>query len=294
MRKIMRFISALILIVFLFAGYLVWANNRTIDAPSQTSIREGLEKSIQWHLDHREKILQSDNAILWWMLKESADLTGDARLQSLFADYKRLQLDVNPYNVWHYYFNQNSLAPVPVDALIHNLPDYNLLFVYGLTCNPELGGLNIVQSQLQEDFCQKEHPISPACVTHQVMGLRFMQRRNCGEQSNIQSLILALQEKIVTQLTWDPRPVDVYIQRVLMLVDSGARDQVKPVWLRKVLDAQMEDGGWCDFFPLIRLGKNKHFGLTGHGIDRRAYTSEFHATAQGLLLMALLNAQENH
>lgn len=291
MRKILWFISALVLIVFMFAGYLVWANNRSVAAPSPTSIQEGLEKAIQWHMDHREKILQSDNAILWWMVKESADLTGDSRLQGLFADYKRSQLDANPYNIWQYFFNQNSLAPVQIDGLLQTLPDYNLLFVYGLTCNAELAGLNIVRSQLQEDFCRAEHPISPTCVTHQVMGLRFMQRRKCGEQASTQALIHTLQGKIINQLTWDPRPVDVYIQRVLMLVDSGARDKVRPVWLVKVLDAQMEDGGWCDFMPLFPLGTSRYFGLTGHGIGRLKYESNFHATAQGLLLMSLLNSQ---
>lgn len=76
-----------------------------------------------------------------------------------------------------------------------------------------------------------------------------------------------------------------------MLVDSGARDKVKPVWLGKVLVAQMEDGGWSDFIPIFPLGTFRYFGLTGHGIGRRTYESNFHTTAQGLLLMTLLNAQ---
>ena len=291
MRTIMRLISALVLLVFMSAGCLVWANNRNMAVPSRTALRQSLEKAMQWHVDHREKILQSDNAILWWMVKESADLTGDPRLQSLLADYKRLKIDGNPNNIWQHFFDRNSTTPLEVYSLIQILPDYNLLFVYGLTCKAELGELNIIQSQLRQDFCAEEHPISPACLTHQVMGLRFMQRRNCGEPASIQALIHTLQGKIITQLTWDPRPVDVYVQRVLMLVDSGARDQVKPAWLGKVLAAQMADGGWGDFIPLVPLGSHRYFGLTAHGIGRRSYESNFHTTAQGLLLMALLNAE---
>lgn len=68
------------------------------------------------------------------------------------------------------------------------------------------------------------------------MGLRFMQRYQCGYDEKINETIVELQKIVVLELTWDFRVGDAYIQRVLMLVDSGAYDQVKPIWISRVLE----------------------------------------------------------
>lgn len=77
----------------------------------------------------------------------------------------------------------------------------------------------------------------------------------------------------MTQLTWDVRVVDVYLQRVLMLVDSGARSRVKPVWLSRVLKAQSKDGGWSAFQALIQVGPELAMGFSsaviGLGVSKR-------------------------
>ncbi len=148
--------------------------------------------------------------------------------------------------------------------------------------------MDIVLRQLEEDFCQENYPISPACVTHQLMGIRFMERRNCGDPEYVKGMVKTLQDKIVKQLTWDPRVVDVYIQRVLMLTDSGARERIKPVWIRNVLDAQLESGGWSPNQSIIALGSSRYLCFTSRILGVCELKSRFHATAQGVLLMSLL------
>jgi hypothetical protein len=100
--------------------------------------------------------------------------------------------------------------------------------------------------------------------------------------------VAALQSRIVGQLTWDPRVVDVYVQRVLMLVESGAVERVKPVWLQRVLAAQQPDGGWAGVDPLLELGSEFSLGLGPRGFTLSPPRSDFHASAQGLLLLSLL------
>ena len=264
--------------------FLIYANNRSVVPPSEEELKTSLEESIQWLLKNRDYILTQQNSILWWMLEESGKLTNDPRLQKLTADYVKT---LHVFSPWQHFFNPNSLAPVRQEQL-EALPDYNIHFLYGLTCNQDLGELAIVQQQNQPDFCRETHPISPACLTHQLMGSRFMQRRDYGNQKETSALIATIQDKIENQLTWDPRVVDVYIQRVLMLVDSGVAERVKPIWLRKVLEAQLSDGGWGGFQPLIPLGGSRYWGFSQKlaGVGRPK--SNLHATAQGVWLLSIL------
>jgi hypothetical protein len=97
-----------------------------------------------------------------------------------------------------------------------------------------------------------------------------------------------LQEMIKRQLTWDPRLIDVYIQRVLMLVDTGRGNEVKNQWLQNILNVQSNEGGGGDFQSLLALPDTRHIGFYSRGIKSGKPTDTLHATAQGILLMSLL------
>lgn len=283
-RRLRKFLLLLIVLLALTGAGLTTTNNRTVPQPTSDELEDSLERSILWLINNRDHVLTQNNPILFWMLKESGRHTNDERLLHLAEDYVQ---NLPVFSPWQYFFNPNSLAAVKPEY-IATLPDYNILFLYGLTCDDDLANLETVQAQLEIGFCRENHLISPACYTHQLMGLRFMQRRSCGDQEFTSELIAKIQNKIATQLFWDPRAVDVTIQRVLMLTDSGAASRVKSVWLRNVLKAQLPDGGWGGFQPLIPLGKSRFLGLTAKGIGIEKPRSNLHATAQGILLMSLL------
>ena len=57
---------------------------------------------------------------------------------------------------------------------------------------------------------------------------------------------------------------DAYIQRVLMLVDIGAYDQVKPDWISNIVEAQNADGSWDDLHPVLYLGNDYVFAHNQH------------------------------
>ena len=195
-------------------------------------------------------------------------------------------LDISPNAAWSHLFYAKSTAPLNTWQL-ESIPNYNLFFLYGLSCNADLAGSTIIKEQLRPEFCNA-HLLSPACVTHQLMGFRFMQRRDCGDSEDVRNAIAVLQNKIITQLTWDPRLVDVYLQRVLMLEDSGASERIKPIWIARILSAQDTDGGWSGFQPLLPLGGELAAGFSARGVSLDRRRPDFHATAQGVLLMSLL------
>jgi hypothetical protein len=82
--------------------------------------------------------------------------------------------------------------------------------------------------------------------------------------------------------------VDVYLQRVLMLAESGDARSIKPIWLQNVIEAQRPDGGWSGVDPLLPLGAGRYLGFDGRGFTLRRPVSDFHATAQGVLLFSIL------
>jgi hypothetical protein len=286
-KRFVALIAALFVLLILCLASLIWQNNRTVEPPSPRSITDGLENGIHWLMNNREAILGQHNAMLWWFVKESADLTNDERLHALFSEYKKRHLEPNPKTVWWRLFDAQSRAPVAIWQLEH-LPDYNLYFIYGATCDAALGKEEIIRRQNDREFCADYHPFSPACVTHQLMGVRLAQRSGCFGLDDSKQLATALQEKIVNQLVWDPRIVDVYVQRVLMLVESGMTQKIKPVWLQRVLDAQLTDGGWDNFYSLFPVNHKYHVGITYLPVIR-ARKSNFHTTAQGVFLLSLLD-----
>ena len=279
------------MIFFIIAGWIcfqLWQNNKYVEYPNRSTVQHSLSSWISWLDSHRSEILSDSNPMLWWMLKESATLTENSTLIGLYEDYKVRYLDSSPNNVWSHLFYKDSIAPLNPMRL-QNFPGYNIFFLYGASCSSSLGREMAVTEQLSPSFCDN-HLFSPACATHQLMGFRFLQRRQCGNQKDTSEAINSLQNRLVSQLSWDFRLVDVYLQRVLMLVDSGAHERVKPIWIKRVLSEQNSDGGWSGFEPLIPLSKDLSIGFTFTskviGIDRDQST--FHPTVQGVLLMSLL------
>lgn len=286
-RKAALILGAAFLLLCLFTGYLIWQNNKAADYPDKVRLKESLNLGISWLVNHRDEVLADGNPMLWWMVKESAELTHDPVLVKLFLEYKARYLDTNPMSAWAHLFSPEAIAPLYATEL-QELPDYNVFFLYGLSCSGDLAQADIIKQQLAADFCDTHHMLSPACITHQLMGVRFMQRRHCGDTAQASELVRVLQNRIATQLTWDVRVVDVYLQRVLMLVDSGAGSRVKPIWLSRILEAQGKDGGWSAFQAVIPVGPELAMGFSSAVVGLGREQANFHATAQGVLLMSLL------
>jgi hypothetical protein len=250
-------------------GCLLWQNNRKVEPASSEEIGRALYRGIGWLRARREQILEDPNAVLWWMVERSAILCGDTKLAVLSSEYKRRHFDDSPNHPWQHLFDPDAAVRVTRRSL-SDLPYYNAHWLSALTCDPRLASLEFVSRQNHPHFCS-DRP-EPACITHQLMGMRFMQSRGCGDPEVVASTIRSLQDEIVRLLTWDVRVVDVYVQRILMLVESGAGARLKPVWLSKVLDAQQRDGGFCWKRPSM----GRPF-------------SNFHTTAQAVMLLSLLS-----
>jgi len=94
------------------------------------------------------------------------------------------------------------------------------------------------------------------------MGINFLSTKHCDLLPTISAVTRSLQSDIKLQLILDIRVVDVYLQRVLMLLITGASNEVKPVWIQQVIDHQLADGGWGDFVSLVPISDEKTLGFS--------------------------------
>lgn len=289
MKLIIKIVVTVAIMILCIYGFLFYQNNRETAPVSNDRITQSYEQSVNWLLNNRTAILNDGNPMLWWMLGESAKISGDLRVQELFDEFLRGRNRNATYDVWQAFFHPQQFRNAKFSAAEYMpLIEYQQYFLYGLTCSNQLAEEPFIQAQHNPDFCWSgSRAIRPACVTHQLMGYRMAQRNQCAID-NLDANIAALQNTLQKQLRYDPRVVDVYVQRVLMLVDSNAGERVNPRWLGRVIDAQQADGGWSDMQPLFPVGGGKYMGFGANAFTLAQPRSNFHTTAQGVLLMSLL------
>jgi hypothetical protein len=289
---IKKLVVTLLVVVALCAasyGGLVWNNNRSATAPSQQDVSASWEKSVSWLMNNRETILRDKNPALWWMVGQAAEVSGDSRLQALYEEFRSDYVAKNAGSIWEVFFSPSAFWGVNVPHSAYaGMVDYQQYFLFSLTCGKDMAEDPVIVAQHDTKFCPVSHPTSPACITHQLMGFRFQQRTGCDRVAALDEKVAGLQDMIESQLTWDPRVVDVYLQRVLMLIDSGAPDRVRPRWMQRVLEAQLSDGSWSNMQPLVPVGGGRYFGFDARLAGVGPVRANFHATAQGVWLTSLL------
>lgn len=294
MLKKLFYLILLLVVVPLFA-YLVgvYQNNRDLPRPDVALMEEQLEASTQWLLNNEADILQQANPMLWWMLYEVEKLSHDSRIGGLLTRYSQKYPRILEGS-WGPLFDAVPRSYLSAYS-VNGLPYYNQHFIYALNCAADIADeISIVKQQNQADFCHQPNYIyRPACTTHQLMGINFLLTRKCGLLPDINEVVASLQSDIKLQLTLDIRVVDVYLQRVLMLLITGAEQEVKPVWIQRILDHQLDDGGWGDFVPLIPVSDGKSFGFSSKILSMGKEKSTFHATAQGVLILSTLLNNES-
>jgi len=293
LKKLLYLVMLIILIPLIAYITGVYQNNRNLPRPATELVQQRLERSVQWLLNNETALLQQANPMLWWMLYEADALSHDDRISELLARYKQTYPRIQQ-GVWGPLFGAAPRSYLDAYS-VNGLPYYNQHFIYALNCAADIASeIHVVEQQNQADFChQPGYIYRPACTTHQLMGINFLSTKHCDLLPNISAVTRSLQSDIKLQLILDIRVVDVYLQRVLMLLITGASNEVKPVWIQQVIDHQLADGGWGDFVSLVPISDEKSLGFSSKVISIGKEKSSFHATAQGVLILSKLLNNES-
>ena len=295
LKKLMWITVVPVFLLLCLYMLMVYQNNRSIAYPQPEQLQRKLEKSVLWLVEHEEQIVNENNAMLWWMLYETQKIAPDSRIADLLDKYMQRYKSML-YGAWGPLFDKEKHSYLGGDS-VRSMPYYNQHFIYALNCAGKIAAeLPEIKRQNEASFChQLKYFYRPACTTHQLMGINFLFTGQCNELPEIDEVSRSLQQDIVLQLTLDVRVVDVYLQRVLMLLITGAEDSVKPIWIQQVLDHQLEDGSWGDFDPLLRLGDAGSLGFSSQILSiRQEQRGSFHATAQGVYMLSYLLVGQNN
>ena len=285
--------------LFLGGGWMALAvlSNRSEAAASSEQVVHSLALSIGWLKTHESDVLSDNSVMLWRMVRDAAHIGGDPYLNALYnSAYERYRDSQWSANLWGPVLAPGTQMASDIQiGDVSGLPDYNKFLVYAATCDQGLASEAAVRQQLSPTLCSvfptMRNLFSPSCATHQLMGFMLRREHRCTGTVDVDLRISLLQQRIVRELNVDFRVTDVYLQRVLMLYWTGAANLVQPVWLNKVLKQQRTDGGWSDQHTIAELWGDQILAFGGYDssfVTMRQAPSNFHATAQGILLLTLV------
>jgi hypothetical protein len=294
LTRVVRYLALCAVVLVIGAAALIggceYLNSQNAAVPTDSELRLRFSRAADWVLKNREQALNEDNAMLWLFIREAGKRTGDQRLLALAAEFQARHPDTW---MWRYIFDANGRERVAGLYFVFPdyFPDYNRLFIYGATCNASAREDPAVIALLSPSACGSTFTglRLPWCRTHQLMGLRFIQQNHCEPDETTDQTVAQLQDFILRELRWDFRVADAYIQKVLMLVESGRREDVRAIWLRRILEEQRADGGWDGVYIVAHLPGNRVFSWEGrlYPVIAPQRPSNLHATAQALYLLAL-------
>lgn len=295
---VLNTVLVITLAVASIAGAALWLGNRET-APATTAEREqAYQRAVAWVRNHEAEILTEHNTALWWFIQATAERTGDAYLMALMGRHEALAAKegITRLPWWRMMHPQAdvTLNVVPLEPL----EPYQRFLYHGVTCQPVALDRGDTRAFLDKGACRPAATQvllkDPACTTHQLMGVMLMNRVGCSPAGELSALQTDLIKDIEQQMHWDVVVKDAYFQRLMMLMWMGKPEQLKAIWLKRVLMAQQADGGWVGGrqFPelpswaqpwLIRSKLAAWWPSRFHA----GGGSDFHATAQGLFITAL-------
>lgn len=291
---------ALIAVLTSLGAWAVWHGNRDVAPASMMDRQQSFQRAVSWMRANEVQVIKEDNVALWWFVQTAAERTGDEFLRGLVSRYlAAVSTGEGPADPW-----RRMLLPkteVVLDmASVRSMEPYQKFFYHALTCQTFSldEGQDDTNSFLEKDRCHPQPTrvwlADPVCTTHQLVGVMLLQRVGCNPEGHFPELEADLLKDIHRQMQLDVVVKDAYLQRVLMLSWRGGPDQVKPVWLRRVFLAQQADGGWVGgrqfpelphwIQPWVIRSKLAAWWPTRFFARN---TSDFHASAQGLLIAAL-------
>jgi hypothetical protein len=284
MTRLLRIATVTIVLLAVAAWLLLRFGpaQRSEPAPSAAELRTHWQQAVRWMREHEALVLSDGNPMLWRMVREAAARSGDEALAVLARNHHARWYGREPVDAWVMLLDPRAAAPNPRPAGLDALPGYMKFFSYAMSCDAVQGATPEVQQEMQPTQCSavtaRRVLRHPKCVTHQLMGFLLMHERRCGDPARVAAMTRQLQDRVVDELALDPFVHDAHLQRVMMLLWTGAPERVEPVWINRLLRAQRSDGSWSYEAPAY---------ARWIWPEKLSPTADFHATAQGMLVIAL-------
>ena len=293
-RSLFVLVGASVSLALIAWAWTLQQVNQQAPALTQAEARHSYLRAVAWLKVNESSVLSQGNAALWWMVDTAAQRSGDPYLSDLVERHLSIAYQ-GPFanSPWVRFVRPQALVkggPQPEEQLVR----YQRFFLTAVTCRADDDTRDFLEGHVCRPALSKVWLADPVCSTHHLMGLMIHRRSGCEPAPEAERLQGELLDDIEAQARLDPSMRDAVLQRVLMLAWAGGVERPSPSWVQRVRDAQQPDGGWTgeaslpewpDFLqPQVIRGAWRRL----NGRPHAAPPSDFHASAQGLLLMALL------
>ena len=263
MNKMLIRLAALLTLLamgcLLLVATFLWTNNRRAEDPTRDALNASRERAIEWLARNDHQAQGSLNFAAWKRIGDSNDLLFDSRLENLLERHRQ-NLDRYPIaRPYAPFFDEQSRVPQALyDDPNFKISDLDWFYLGALSCDRKI--LERSGAFLQPAYCGSPF-LHLLCPTHQLTGFIYMEERSCDAMGDVSSLVTNLQGQLKQQLRYLPVSGRTYLERILALIESGATDSVKPIWIHNALERQEPDGGWGEFYGIVPMGNGTLLGF---------------------------------
>ena len=272
-RRVLKVVLwAIVLSTAGVAGGMYGFNNVALMSGDQFDRRldDAIDQATGWIRAHRWEIASSKNVAMFMFMKDCHEIHPDPLLATLVDGY--LAGRITP-DCWRRVLDRDH--PVDRTGLNRSIRAEtidNRWMLYAVA--PDRAELDAEDLEGLFDAGRWKG----RQLTHQVLALVRLQAG--GEASaRCEETIARLCARIAGQLRLDIAVVDIYIQKIAVVLDAGHGEMIDQRWVERVIDNQAPDGGWNDRWCRVFTSFRRP------ALDLADPPSNQHATIQALWLL---------
>ncbi|MEE8458343.1 MAG: hypothetical protein V3S08_00635 [Phycisphaerales bacterium] len=253
-------------------GGLYGFNNVALMSGDQFDRRldDAIKRATGWIRTNQGEIASTKNVAMYMLLQDCHEIHPEPLLAELVDQY--LAGSITP-DCWRRVLDRGH--PVDRAALNRTIADEmmdNRWMLYAIA--PEKGRLDAedLEGLFDPDRWSGRH------LTHQLMALVRL-REDGAASPQCEQTIEKLCTRIAAQLRLDIAVVDLYIQKIAVVLDAGHAELIDRRWVERVIENQSRDGGWNDRWCRVFTSFRRP------ALDLADPPSNQHATIQALWLL---------
>jgi hypothetical protein len=272
-RRVFKIILwAVVLSTIGVAGGMYGFNNVALMSGDQFDRRldDAIDQATGWIRAHRREIASTKNVAMFMVMKDCHEIHPQPLLAGLVDGY--LGERITP-DCWRRVLDRgHPVDRADLNRTIRNERMDNRWMLYAVAPDQAELDAEDLEGLFDADRWSGRH------LTHQLMAL--IRLREDGEASpRCEATIERLCRRIAAQVRLDIAVVDLYIQKIAVVLDAGHAELIDRRWVERVIENQAPDGGWNDRWCRVFTSFRRP------ALDLADPPSDQHATIQALWLL---------
>lgn len=197
------------------------------------ALNRAIESSQEWFKANAEAMDADPNPAVLHMVKAMSGLQENPALTRVLNDYRLAHSD----QFWLRIIDPNASTPPLTASERAALLPYQRWFAYAM----DPGGSPISPAEkasLWNPNAYKGYELTHQLFAHYLYLFQFPQ-----DEKTLR-MVRHLSNRIAREADKDFKVTDLFVQRVAFLLMVGRTDLVRPRWVERIIENQLDDGGW--------------------------------------------------